>query len=207
MMLLPHRSSREKEQIHQPPPEPSPADLNAWMERMSAGDTRALELLFQALYVPLCAFAQTIVRSASAAEDVVGETFLKLWMHREKIHVRGAVKNYLYMAVRNTAISQLKRSSRETYYIESYPAIAGGMHGSVANDAEECLRMEELSVRVKDAIERLPRRAQQTYVLYYQHHMSYAEIARVMGVSVKTVENQLARALRILWSRLEDLFQ
>jgi RNA polymerase sigma-70 factor (ECF subfamily) len=207
MMLLPHRSSRGKEEIRQHPSEPSPAELSAWMKRVSAGDTRALELLFQALYVPLCAFAETIVRSASAAEDVVGETFLKLWMHRETIHVRGAVRNYLYMAVRNTAISQLKRTGRETRYIESYPAVAGALHGSVANDAEERLHMEELSTRVKDAIERLPRRAQQTYVLYYQHHMSYAEIARVMGVSVKTVENQLARALRILWSRLEDLFQ
>jgi RNA polymerase sigma-70 factor (ECF subfamily) len=67
--------------------------------------------------------------------------------------------------------------------------------------------MEELSLGVKDAIDRLPRRAQQKYFLYYHHEMSYAEFARVMGVSVKTVENQLARALRILWSRLEDLFQ
>jgi RNA polymerase sigma-70 factor (ECF subfamily) len=177
------------------------------MERMSAGDTHALELLFQTLYVPLCAFAQTIVRSAAVAEDVVGETFLKLWMHRERIQVRGAVRNYLYMAVRNTAISQLKRNSREARYVESYPAIADDLYGTVTNDAEERLRMEELSIRVKDAIDRLPRRAQQTYVLYYQHEMSYAEIARVMGVSMKTVENQLARALRILWSRLEDLFQ
>jgi RNA polymerase sigma-70 factor (ECF subfamily) len=206
MQLRPH-GPREDSEIHQHPPEPSPADLSAWMERMSAGDTHALELLFQTLYVPLCAFAQTIVRSAAVAEDVVGETFLKLWMHRERIQVRGAVRNYLYMAVRNTAISQIKRNSREARYVESYPAIAGDLHGTVTNDAEEHLRMEELSIRVKDAIDRLPRRAQQTYVLYYQHEMSYAEIARVMGVSVKTVENQLARALRILWSRLEDLFQ
>lgn len=207
MMLLRPHGPREGSEIHQHPPEPSPADLSAWMERMSAGDTHALELLFQTLYVPLCAFAQTIVRSSSVAEDVVGETFLKLWMHRERIQVRGAVRNYLYMAVRNTAISQIKRNSREARYVESYPAIGGDLHGTVTNDAEERLRMEELSIRVKDAIDRLPRRAQQTYVLYYQHEMSYAEIARVMGVSVKTVENQLARALRILWSRLEDLFQ
>lgn len=206
-MLLRHHGPREKPKIDEPPPEPSPADLTAWMERLNAGDTRALELLFQAMYVPLCAFAQTIVRSASAAEDVVGETFLKLWTRREQIHVRGAVRNYLYMAVRNTAINQIKRSTREARYVETYPATVGDLHGSVANDAEERLRLEELSVRVKDAIDRLPRRAQQTYVLYYQHEMSYAEIARVMGVSVKTVENQLARALRILWSRLEDLFQ
>lgn len=206
-MLLRHHGPRERPEIDEPPSEPSPADLSAWMERLSAGDTRALELLFQAMYVPLCKFAQTFVRSTSAAEDVVGETFLKLWTHRQRIHVRGAVRNYLYMAVRNTAINQLKRSNREARYVEAYPEHVADLQSSSRNDAEDRLQLEELSARVRAAIELLPRRAQQTYVLYYQHHMSYAEIGRVMGVSVKTVENQLARALRLLWDRLEDDFQ
>jgi RNA polymerase sigma-70 factor (family 1) len=204
-MLLRHHV-RESPEIDQSPSEPSAADMTAWMERLNGGDSRALELLFQAMYVPLCAFAQTFVRSTAAAEDVVGETFLKLWTHRERIHVRGAVRNYLYTAVRNTALNQLKRSNREARYFEAYPSNVEDLQGSMPNDTEERLHLEELTARVKVAIDLLPRRAQETYVLYYQHEMSYAEIARVMGVSVKTVENQLARALRLLWARLEDLF-
>jgi RNA polymerase sigma-70 factor (ECF subfamily) len=206
-MLLRHHGPREHSEIADPPSEPSPDDLTEWMERLSAGDTGALELLFQAMYVPLCKFARTLVRSPAAAEDVVGETFLKLWTHRERIHVRGAVRNYLYMAVRNTAINQIQRSNREARYVETFPEHVADLHGSSRNDAEDRLQLEELSARVQKAIALLPRRAQQTYVLYYQHHMSYAEIGRVMGVSVKTVENQLARALRLLWDRLEDDFQ
>jgi RNA polymerase sigma-70 factor (ECF subfamily) len=198
---------REGPEIDHLPHEPSQADLSAWMERMSTGDARALELLFQAMYVPLCAYAQSFVRSSSAAEDVVSETFLKLWTHRDSIRVRGAVRNYLYVAVRNTALNQVNRQRREERYFEQYPMNLEELQGAASNDAEERLRLDEISPRVKEAIGSLPPRAQQTYILYYQHEMSYAEVARAMGVSVKTVENQLARALRLLWARLEDLFQ
>jgi RNA polymerase sigma-70 factor, ECF subfamily len=206
-MLQRHHGVRESPEIDHLPQEPSPADLTAWMERLGASDPRALELLFQAMYVPLCAFAQSFVRSTPAAEDVVSETFLKLWTHRDRIRVRGAVRSYLYTAVRNTAINQVNRQRREARFVEEYPLNLEELQSTTRNDAEERLHLDELSARVKEAISLLPPRAQQTYILYYQHEMSYAEIARVMGVSVKTVENQLARALRILWARLEDLFQ
>jgi RNA polymerase sigma-70 factor (family 1) len=206
-MRRPQHGLRESPEISPSSAEPSDADLRQWMERLNTGDTRALELLFQALYVPLCGFAQSFVRSASGAEDVVGETFLKLWTHRERLRVRGSVRNYLFTAVRNTAINQINRSRREARYVETHSSIAEESTPHVLNYAEERLQLEEQSIRVKAAIDSLPPRAQQTYVLYYQHEMSYAEIARVMGVSVKTVENQLARALRILWTRLDDLFQ
>ena len=197
----------ESSSIDAPDTHPSEGDLRRWMERLSAGDTAALERLFQAMYAPLCAFAQTIVRSASEAEDVVGETFLKLWTLRDRIRVRGSVRNYLYTAVRNTSVNHLDRARREARYVETHPLDLEDTRAQVPSDVEDRLYTEELTARVKQAIELLPRRAQQTYVLYYQHEMSYAEIARVMGVSIKTVENQLARALRILWSRLEDVIQ
>ena len=198
---------RKRTEIDESRPGPSEEDLLQWMERMSAGDSRGLELLFEAMYAPLCVFAQTFVRSAEGAEDIVGDMFLKLWTHRERIRVRGLVRNYLYTAVRNTAITQIHRIQREASYVESFPASAEALQGPMRNEAEDRLQLKMLSARVQEAIGLLPRRAQQTYVLYYQHEMSYAEIASIMGVSVKTVENQLARALRLLWVRLEDLFQ
>ena len=205
--MLHQHHLQERPEIDESRQGPSETDLRQWIERMSAGDSGGLELIFEAMYTPLCAFAQTFVRSSAGAEDIVGDMFLKLWTHRERIHVRGMVRNYLYMAVRNTAITQINRTRREGRYIESYPASAEAQQAPMRNEAEDRLQLETLSARVKEAIELLPSRAQQTYVLYYQHDMSYAEIARVMGVSVKTVENQLARALRLLWARLEDLFQ
>ena len=206
-MLQWHQGVRESPEVDTLSHRPSPAELSAWMERMSTGDARALELLFQAMYVPLCAYARSFVRSSSLAEDVVSDTFLKLWTHRDSIHVRGAARNYLYVAVRNTALNQVERQRREARHFEEYPVNLEELQGSASNDAEERLQFDEITPRVKEAIASLPPRAQQTYILYYQHEMSYAEVARTMGVSVKTVENQLARALRLLWARLEDLFQ
>lgn len=187
--------------------EPSPQELQQWIERIRNGDSDALEALFRAMYAPLCGFARTFVRSAPAAEDVIEDTFLKLWIYHERLHVRGSVKSYLLTMVRNTALDHLGRRRVEDQRRESIPADHRWRRVAVVNDAEENLLTEEVSARLQHAIEALPSRTRQTYILYYQHHMSYAEIGRAMGVSVRTVENQLARSIRILWHRLGDLVQ
>jgi RNA polymerase sigma-70 factor (ECF subfamily) len=189
------------------PREPSPEELQQWMERIRGGDPDALEALFRAMYAPLCGFARTFVRSASAAEDVIEDTFLKLWTYRERLSVRGSVKSYLLTIVRNAALDHLSRRRTEAQRTEAIPADHRWRQAAVVNEAEEHLLTEEVSERLQRAIDALPARTRQTYVLYYHHHMSYAEIARAMSVSVRTVENQLARSLRILWDRLGDLVQ
>ncbi|MBX6331728.1 MAG: RNA polymerase sigma-70 factor [Gemmatimonadaceae bacterium] len=189
------------------PGEPSSEELQQWMARIRGGDAEALEALFRALYAPLCGFARTLVKSSSAAEDVIEDTFLKIWTYRERLHVRGSVKSYLLTIVRNTALDHLSRRRLELQRTQAIPADHRLRRTEVPNDAEERLLTEEVKARLQRAIDALPQRTRQTYVLYYHHHMSYAEIARAMGVSVRTVENQLARSIRILWHRLEDLVQ
>ncbi len=204
--MLQPRIQKESTRIGETQRLPSEAELREWLERMSAGDPHGLELIFNGMYAPLCAFAETFVHSAATAEDIVGDMFLKVWTHRDRIHVRGSVRNYLYMAVRNSALNQIHRARRTARFVEAYPAEGELPSVSTRNEAEDRLQFEALADRVSEAIEQLPRRAQQTYLLYYQHDMSYAEIGRVMDVSVKTVENQLARALRLLWAQVGDLF-
>lgn len=184
-----------------------PAQLTAWFERMTRGDVAAFDALFNALYAPLCGFVRTYVRSHEVAEEVVEDLFLKLWADREQVRLRGSAASYLYVAARHRALNHLKRRKLERAHLDSVRLDGQWSARHAVNDAEERMRDAELEVSARRAIEQLPPRAREAYVLYYQHHLSYAEIANVMGISVKTVENQLSRSLKSLWSQLKDVFE
>jgi len=183
---------------------PAPAALQEWMERIRSGDEEALASLFRATYGQLRRHAQTYVRSAAAAEDIVDDVFLKIWIQREKISVRGSVLHYLHTAVRNRAFNQVKRERLETrYMLERWTAHATTQPTRPgANEVEDQLQTDELMSLLRTAIDALPPRTRQAYTLYSQREMTYADIARDMGTSVRTVEHQIANAVRTLWTRL-----
>lgn len=189
------------------PSDPSQAELQRWMALTAEGDAAALEALFLATYAPLCVIARSYVRSAADAEDVVEETFLKLWTHRDRLHVRGSVRNYLAVAVRNTALNYLARRRVEAKYTAAPAFHEHLVHSAAGDDVQELLQSQEVAERVRRAIDALPSRARETYCLYYHRRLTYAEIARVMGVSVRTVEAQLARSVRKLTALLEDVLE
>jgi len=186
-------------------PEPSPEVLQQWMARTADGDSAALESLFRAMYAPMCLVARGYVKSAADAEDVVEEMFLKLWTTRDRIRIRGSVKNYLAVATRNTALNLLGRRRIEAKYAALAPLDEVWGETQIENEAEAMLQNRERAAHVQRAIDSLPARARETYCLYYQRHLTYAQIAQVMGVSVRTVEAQLVRCVRKLTSQLSEV--
>jgi RNA polymerase sigma-70 factor, ECF subfamily len=207
MVAMRHELKRERAMAPQSPPEASPEELQRWMERTADGDTAALELLFRAMYRSMCIVARSYVKSAADAEDVVEETFLKLWAHRDRIRVRGSVKSYLSVAARNTALNYLGRRRVEAKYAALAPHDEVWGATLATNDAETSLQEQERAERVQRAIDALPSRARETYCLYYQRHLTYAQIAQVMGVSVRTVEAQLVRCVRKLTTQLREVLE
>jgi RNA polymerase sigma-70 factor (ECF subfamily) len=197
----------ERELAAELPMERGAEPYEEWMARIARGDSAAFEALFRAMYDQLCEFAEGYVRSSHAAEEIVDDVFLKLWAERDRRAVRGSVKSYLYVAVRNHALNHIARRKVEQRYSDRVLQLEGPMWQSGISHVEDEFYSQELATQVREAIDELPERARQTYLLYYRDHLSYAEVAAIMGVSVKTVENQLARALKILWSRLGHLVE
>ena len=189
------------------PPDPSYEELQHWMARTVEGDATALESLFRATYERMCHVARSYVKSAADAEDIVEETFLKLWAHRDRISVRGSVNSYLSTAVRNTALNFLARQRAEAKYVALAPQEEFWGATLAMNDGESRIREQERAERVRRAIDALPARARETYCLYYQRRLTYAQIAEVMGVSVRTVEAQLVRCVRKLTKQLGEVLE
>jgi RNA polymerase sigma-70 factor (ECF subfamily) len=156
------------------------------------------EKLFKAHYAALVTFAAGMVESADAAEDLVQEVFIAVWRRRAEMPPDKVARAYLYKAVRHRALNALRhdRIARES---------ADTMeHSFVVASAEDDLIHDEAESAVRAAISRLPERSRLMFTLSRDEGLTYAEIAKVTGVSVKTVETQMGRALRALRESLAD---
>jgi len=176
-------------------PETSAAEL-VWADRIRAGDVDAFEALYRKYWQPLYAFAFRYVRSKEDAEEVAQEVFFRIWRGRAQWIPAGAVRNYLYLAVRNAARDRLERAAVARRW--------GGRVGQVATAAEiePTLEAAELVAAVERALAELPPKRCAVCKLRLIDDLSYAQIADRLGICEKTVETQLARGLKFLRDRM-----
>lgn len=160
-------------------------------------ELREFEKIFKEYHAHCLAFATHYTGDPLDGEEVVQLVFAQLWEKRAAIAITGSVKSYLFTAIRNTAISQWRkqqvRSDRETGFGQLQTATI-----------ESNVQARELEKLLHKALEKLPERCREVFVLSRQQHLKYAEIAVVMDISVKTVENQMGKALKILHGELRE---
>src|SRR5688572_32952778 len=176
-----------------------PAGDAELVRRIRAGDERALEAVFKAHYAGMASFVQRFVRSPDLAEELVQDVFLKLWSKREQLAEIETFRTYLFRAARNTALNYLRRAKLERRWREEQ-GTDDDPPTSFAADEETV--EQELAVAVQEAINRLPPRCREIFLLSRDGGLTYAEIARSLEISVKTVETQMGRALKSLRASL-----
>ena len=157
-------------------------------------DVHAFERLFREHYASLCRFATRIVSDPARAEDLVQSVFTTLWVNRDAWTVHHSERSYLYTAVRNAAFNDRKYHAvrREWAAAEEAIALAEPL---TAPAADVLLIRKETTERLAEAIGSLPARCRLVMELRWRDQLSYAEIAEIMGISTKGVENQLARGI------------
>lgn len=174
------------------------------IERVRAGDARAFEALFAGYYEPMVRYAFGLVQVRAIAEELVQDVFVNLWERRERWTVQSSIRTYLFGATRNRALNWLRHATLHRQWAESIDPLDDSATPLVPRvaGADEHVRLVELRAAILRAIEQLPGRRRETFLLSREHHLTYEQIAEVMGVSVKTVEEQIARALRSLRASL-----
>jgi RNA polymerase sigma-70 factor (ECF subfamily) len=175
----------------------------AWIARVRASDAVAFESMFRVYGEALCAFVSGYVRSRDEAQELVQDLFLWIWEHRYEWEVPGSLRNYLFKSARNRAISWLRHRQIE----QSFRARA--LHApdapqSAAGRTDQRLVAGELALAIDRAIAQLPERCQEVFRLNRQQGLSYAEIAALLDLSVKTVEVHMGRALATLREHLAE---
>jgi RNA polymerase sigma-70 factor (ECF subfamily) len=187
------------------PHEPSNDSIDADLAvRIRSGDHAAFDALFTAYYGQLCSFAYSYVRSREAAEEVVQDVFAAIWARRREWTVAVSPRSYLFGAVRNRAQRRRAQGRAEQ---SRWSLLARLQRHATPGDGTPARDVErgEVETLVRRAIAQLPERSRVVAHLRWQQQMSYPEIAAVMGISVKGVENQLGRVTKRLRSLLASL--
>ena len=181
------------------------ADERAWADRIRAGDMDAFEALYRTYWQRLCAFAFRYVHSKEDAEEVAQDVFFRIWRGRADWVPAGAVRNYLYLAVRNAARDRLERAAVARRW--GGGGGGGGRLGEVETPSEIETELEaaELVAAVERALAELPPKRSAVCRLRLIDGLSYAQIADRLGICQKTVETQLARGLKSLRDRIRPL--
>ena len=170
-----------------------------WIEQIRDGDEAAFEQLYRAFAPGLIAFAAGYVGVRAVAEELVQELFLAIWRKREALAINTAVPSYLFTSIRNLAIDHLRRDRRLVHWDAS---VVGRIDDE--SSSQEAILLDMLDLH--DAVQRLPARCRLIFTLSRQQDMTYEQIANSLGISIKTVEVQMSRALHRIrdWLRRSE---
>jgi RNA polymerase sigma-70 factor (ECF subfamily) len=184
----------------------APKHLQVRMEATHTGINYAaadremvFEKAFKEHFRALHAYAFTIIRDEEQAEEIVQNMFFKLWEKKEQIDEISSLKAYLYRATHNESLNYLKhtkvRAAYETYIKSS---------NSEGGDAVDTLSTKELQMKIDKALNELPEQCRTIFQMSRFEELKYREIAEQLNLSVKTVENQMGKALKVLREKLAD---
>jgi RNA polymerase sigma-70 factor (ECF subfamily) len=167
------------------------------LARIRVGDESAFDALFREFYGPLVGLAESLLRRRAEAEEVVQDVMLELWRRRETLAIDESWRAYLFRAVRNRALNELRH---ERVAELAVPFVRG--ESSAGATALAGLVAEELDEAIVRTVAGLPEPVREVFELSRKSGLKYSEIANVLGISVKTVEARMGRALKELRERL-----
>jgi RNA polymerase sigma-70 factor (family 1) len=162
-------------------------------------DEQAFGRLYMAYLHNLLQFANSIIKNDQLAEEIVSDVFVRIWQNRKNIDSIENFKLYLYISTKNTALNYLSRHFRKE--IVSLDEIS--MHiPLVAYNPEQLLITSEAVKRIEQEISKLPTRCRLIFKLVKEDQLKYNDIAKLLNISVKTIDNQMAIAVKKISSAI-----
>ncbi|WP_120275153.1 RNA polymerase sigma-70 factor [Mangrovibacterium diazotrophicum] len=170
------------------------------IQRMIEGDKRAFKYFFDKYYRELCNFVNIYLKDEMLAEEVVQDIFVYFWENKQKIKIHSSVKAYLFGASKYKSLNVLRSQKDNLVWFDAIEASESYIDEI---PMEQFSGIEEFRQILNDAILQLPEKCREIFLLSKKQELSNKQIAEQLGVSVKTVENQMTIALKKLRSCLE----
>ncbi|HEX2976516.1 MAG TPA: RNA polymerase sigma-70 factor [Bacteroidales bacterium] len=172
------------------------------VKKLIAGDSVAFSDIFTAYYKDLVLFAFSLTKDLCAAEDIVQETFVKLWEDHETIDIKSSLKSLLIKSVQNRFIDWYRHKK----VVNNYADHILNQSPLIEVDTDSYLLRSELEGNIEMAVSNLPGKIKEAYQLSRVEGLKYREIAQKLNVSERTVEVRISKALQILRENLKALF-
>jgi RNA polymerase sigma-70 factor, ECF subfamily len=163
---------------------------------LASHDLTSFEQIFKEYFKPLCGFAGKYVRDRDEAKAIVHDVFVAMWERRDSLPADVHHRSYLYTAVRNRCLNFV-RDRKKLVPLETIPREPESLPAST-------IESEELAREIEFAINTLPAKCREIFELNRRDGKKYSEIADQLGISLKTVEAQISKALSVLRTHLGD---
>lgn len=163
-------------------------------------DKRSFEELFRSFFPSLVLFAQKYVPDQDTAKEIVHNVFINLWEKRQQVDTGSPLKSYLFTSVHNRCLNYIRDQKK----FDKDDTIFQRLDSTDFIDGVDRLEEQELEQRIYDALQSLPEKCREIFMMNRFDGLKYAEIAEKQGISVKTVETQMSKALKILREKLID---
>jgi len=174
---------------------------------LKTGNRNVFESVYNKYYGNLFTYSKSYVLNAEVAQEMVQDTFLKLWEKKESLNDDTNIQALLYRIARNNCFNYLKRLKVEQNYLEyskSKKTVLELNELALRQSSAEKIISEELEEKINDAIESLPPRCSLVFKMSREQGKKYKEIAGELNISIKTVENQIQKALKELRKSLSE---
>lgn len=182
---------------------PDAPPFETWCRRLKASDRTAYAEVFEEMYKPIFRYVRSITRDPEAARDVTQDVFIRLWEARDSLAPERSLEAYLYRIARNRAYNH-ERSKRTRSENEEAVRMNSAVHPASPDPPDVRAAADRLEDRFRQWIEELPDRQREALVLSRFEALSHDEIASVMDISPRTVNNHIVRALKHLRERIRD---
>jgi RNA polymerase sigma-70 factor (ECF subfamily) len=170
------------------------------LDELKTGDIRLYESLFREYYRPLVVYAMKYVRDADAAKEIVQEFFVRLYEKRSSLVIDTSLKSYFYRSVYNSCINYITHMEMRNRHIRN---LAMQSENEFSDDQ---VALIELQNRIYKTVENMPDQCRRIFKMNRFEGLKNEQIAVKLGISKRTVETQISKALRILRKKLADYF-
>lgn len=177
-------------------------DIQDYVEAFQRGEEQGFSYFFNDLYPALLYYAFRFLNDRPSAEDVVEESFIKIWERHESFNHPQVIKSWLYTTVRNACLNKLQQEQRKQVKEDMLARQQEGAHQQ--SHLNEII-LAEVIAEVHATISSLPTGCRKIFEMMYIHGKTVREIAKELNLSISTIKNQKARGLTILRKKFPEL--
>lgn len=164
-------------------------DPNLILDSLKKGDQRVFEHIYTDYFEKLCVYLLSYTQNKEIIQDIVQDTFIKLWMNREKLTISSSLKSYLYKSVYNNFIDNYREKKKRDDLLESYYRFA--LNKFIDTDEEY---KEQRLKKLDECIAELPPKCKEVFISIKISGMKYKDVASTLNISLKTVEGHTRKA-------------
>jgi RNA polymerase sigma-70 factor (ECF subfamily) len=172
-------------------------DEKILIQEINKGNKKAFTFIYHKYYGDLCKYIYGYTKNRHKAEDVVQSTMLYIWDKKEHLNAEKSFKSYIYQIAYHQFINSYRQEKDKDNFIIEYK------HTALSYFIEEKEELiSEKSILVKKAIEDLPPKCKEAFLLNKKHGLKYKEVAKELNISVKTVEIHISKAIKRLKEKI-----